>query len=128
VADPSRVSAVAFDSEELVALLLIMVRCLAMACCLVLVASVVPVPKEQEEINRQGRIVMEQRRMERGAWVHVLRQSDMNFIQNHVGAGGFAVVGFFVGDTYKGEDHREASRHQGSDELFLGYVVHCSSQ
>jgi hypothetical protein len=59
--------------------------------------------------------------MDRGVFLHVLGERDIAFVTDHVGPDGFAVIGFFVGDTYKNEDPSDATRHQSSDSLFQGY-------
>ena len=70
-------------------------------------------------IAEKGAEILEQGRQERGHWLHVLEQDGIDFMVDHIGAGGIAVAGLFVGEIYKGKDARDSTRHSHEDDLYL---------
>ena len=70
-------------------------------------------------IAEKGAEILEEARQERGHWLHILEQDDIDFMVDHIGAGGIAVAGFFVGKIYKDEDPRDSTRHSHEDDLYL---------
>ena len=92
--------------------------------CVVLTALGEDVAYTEHEIRQKGLEIMEDSRTQQGHWVHALRASDIEFMENHMGPNGLAFLGFFVGEHVYKEHHsdpHESTRHQENDDLWVEF-------